>query len=413
MIKLLGLQVFDGPSVYSHKPVARLFVKMEEYIDTPSTEIEGFYSHLTSHFPGLKSHFCSKGYAGGFLERLKEGTYLAHIIEHLCLEVQSVLGYNVKYGKTRRAEDDCYDIVFGYEKRQIIEPCVHFVMDFIISFLKMKKFDFIKRFSQIKEMNKQEVVDLCRPVPGLIISAAGKADNTALCREISTLLLKAGYHTGIAAAQGLFRDGICIDERNAADYAGAKKILADPFMDAVILETGWQSILKDGLAYNKADVCIFTGMEADSLKNSNKGSRQDQDGMERMLHIQSLAVEAVKKEGICVLNADDACIVPLMERARGRFILYGKNENTPVMKNHMIRGGEAVFTEKGSIFSMKDRYKKRLALLEDIHFFSASSDDAIYTALAAAAACIAIEVCTDKTDNHLLQKLGTIRTSSV
>jgi hypothetical protein len=251
MIKLLGLQVFEGPSVYSHKPAVRLSVKMEEYIDTPSTELEGFYTYLTSHFPGLKSHFCSKGYPGGFLERLREGTYLAHIIEHLCLEMQSTLGYDVKYGKTRRAEDDCYDIVFGYRKRQIVEPCVHFVMDFIISFLMKKRFDFKKRFSKIKEINKQEVLELHKPVPKLLISVAGKADNSALCREVSKLLRRAGYRTGTADAQGLFIDGICIDERNAANYAGAKKILADPCVDAVVLETSRQSILQDGLAYKK------------------------------------------------------------------------------------------------------------------------------------------------------------------
>lgn len=51
-------------------------------------------------------HKCAKGYVGGFVERLREGTYLAHVTEHLCLETQRISGYDIKHGKARQVEDE-------------------------------------------------------------------------------------------------------------------------------------------------------------------------------------------------------------------------------------------------------------------------------------------------------------------
>jgi cyanophycin synthetase len=134
------------------------------------------------------------------------------------------------------------------------------------------------------------------------------------------------------------------------------------------------------------------------------GNTQDED-MEVVLHIQSLTVEAVKQGGVSILNADDPCIVPLMKRAKGRIILYGRNENTPVMKKHITRGGEAVYAEKGIVFAVKERLKHRL--------FSIREDESIPAALAAAAAVSALKLDFVVKEHHLLQKLGVINTRSV
>ena len=38
------------------------------------------------------------------LKRLKEGTYLAHICEHIIIAIQNILGIDVAYGKAREIE---------------------------------------------------------------------------------------------------------------------------------------------------------------------------------------------------------------------------------------------------------------------------------------------------------------------
>ena len=68
------------------------------------------------------------GREGGFAERLHEGTYLPHVAEHVILEMQYALGYDVTFGKTRRRDDLCYQIVFRYENEPVAFGCARAVV---------------------------------------------------------------------------------------------------------------------------------------------------------------------------------------------------------------------------------------------------------------------------------------------
>ena len=54
---------------------------------------------LAAALPTLWEHRCSEGRPGGFLERLRAGTYMGHILEHVVLELQSLAGLEVDYGE--------------------------------------------------------------------------------------------------------------------------------------------------------------------------------------------------------------------------------------------------------------------------------------------------------------------------
>lgn len=408
MIQMLDFKIFDGPSIYSHKPVAKILLKMEEYIDTPSTEIEGLYDYLVSHFPGLSSHYCSKGYEGGFLERLSEGTYLAHIIEHLCLEIQNCLGYQVRYGKTRRAKEDCYDIVFAYENKQVVKACTYFIIDYVKSFLNKQYFDFENGMAFINEAKNQEVQTLYDLISIPIIAVTGTSGKTTTIKIISDILSNSGYKVGIATTQGIYKNNICIKEGNATGYASAKKVINDSTIQIAILETSGNSILQEGLAYTKADVAVFTNLAANDL------GIKDIDAMTDLLHIKSLVVEAVKNDGVSVLNGDDPYASDFMERAKGRIILYSLNRNTPIINNHMNRGGEIIWCENGSIYAIKEGIKRIIIDVADIP--ATLNDSPIcnsYNAMAAISACYALGISLDTIADYFFQNEGTISTSRV
>lgn len=114
-MKLLDITVYRGRNIYSHKTVVKMVVDLLDYADTPTNEIEGFNDALLACFPGLKKNTCSLGYEGGFLERLRTGTYLGHVLEHVILDMQCTLGYDVKYGRTRLWEAPSkYSVIFEY-----------------------------------------------------------------------------------------------------------------------------------------------------------------------------------------------------------------------------------------------------------------------------------------------------------
>jgi len=112
-IELIRQRVFEGPNVHALFPVIEAYVDLGDWVETPSSE--GLAQKLTSLLPEIKKHTCSKGYEGGFIERLEEGTYPAHMIEHIALSIQNSVGSDVSFGKSRRDEGSIYKVVISYE----------------------------------------------------------------------------------------------------------------------------------------------------------------------------------------------------------------------------------------------------------------------------------------------------------
>ncbi|MEO1590274.1 MAG: cyanophycin synthetase [Cyanobacteria bacterium J06632_22] len=120
-MKILKTLTLRGPNYWSirHTQLIVIRLDLEELEDRPSNEIPDFYEGLKATLPSLYDHFCSPGRHGGFLERVQEGTYLGHIVEHVALELQTLAGMPVGFGRTRStAEDGVYQVVFEYENEQ-------------------------------------------------------------------------------------------------------------------------------------------------------------------------------------------------------------------------------------------------------------------------------------------------------
>ncbi len=113
---IVSSHAYQGKNIYSYKPVVKLVVDLGKYADTPTKDIGGFNDAIQELLPGLKKHCCCKGHEGGFIERLEEGTYFAHVIEHIALELQARLGYDIRFGKTRETgKKGVYNVIYGYE----------------------------------------------------------------------------------------------------------------------------------------------------------------------------------------------------------------------------------------------------------------------------------------------------------
>src|SRR5215216_1925291 len=112
MIEIRGTKLYRGPSVWARTPVIHLTLDIGELEDRPTNTIPGFSERLTELIPSLYDHECSLGHSGGFLERLREGTLVAHVVEHVALELQIPAGLEVTRGKTRGTDDPgVYDVV--------------------------------------------------------------------------------------------------------------------------------------------------------------------------------------------------------------------------------------------------------------------------------------------------------------
>lgn len=93
---------------------------LEQLEEMPTNKIEGFSPRLEKMFPTMLSHRCSKDYEGGFFERVKEGTWMGHVIEHIALEIQSLAGMECGFGRTRgTGTKGVYNVVFSYMEENV------------------------------------------------------------------------------------------------------------------------------------------------------------------------------------------------------------------------------------------------------------------------------------------------------
>ncbi|MCL6548162.1 MAG: cyanophycin synthetase [Alicyclobacillus sp.] len=131
-MKIVWVRHIDGPNVYTYRPVLVARVDLGAWTERESYSVPGFPDRLLQALPGLREHHCAKGQPGGFVERLYSGTYFGHVLEHVALELASLCGLNVHFGKTLYAgRPGQYDVVMECEafecQRYLLERAVDVV----------------------------------------------------------------------------------------------------------------------------------------------------------------------------------------------------------------------------------------------------------------------------------------------
>ena len=119
-LRILETRVLRGPNYWAREPVIRLLVDLGTLEDFPSTKIPGFTDALVALIPTLEDHACSLGRRGGFITRLRDGTWVGHIAEHIALEFQNLAGTDVRHGKTRSAGPrGQYNCIYEYREETV------------------------------------------------------------------------------------------------------------------------------------------------------------------------------------------------------------------------------------------------------------------------------------------------------
>ena len=119
-LRILETRVLRGPNYWAREPVIRLLVDLGVLEDFPSDKIPGFTDALVALLPTLEDHACSLGRRGGFITRLRDGTWVGHIAEHVALEFQNLAGTDVRHGKTRSAGvRGQYNCIYEYREEAV------------------------------------------------------------------------------------------------------------------------------------------------------------------------------------------------------------------------------------------------------------------------------------------------------
>ncbi len=124
-MKVLRVARLGGPNIWANFPVLEAYVDLGHFEELPSNLIPGFVDRLKTWLPTMVEHRCSIGERGGFFQRLDTGTWLGHVLEHVTLEIQSLIGRKVGFGRARDGYGyGQYKVAIEYHEESVGRACL-------------------------------------------------------------------------------------------------------------------------------------------------------------------------------------------------------------------------------------------------------------------------------------------------
>ncbi|MGB4812737.1 MAG: cyanophycin synthetase [Methylophilaceae bacterium] len=138
-LKILPLR---GPNIWTYRPVLEVWLDIGVLEDSPSNTISGFYERLSTWLPTLIEHRCGVGERGGFLERVREGTWPGHILEHVVLELQTLAGMQGGFGKARSTSvRGIYKVVVRSRSEKVSRAALNTGRDLVMAAIENRPFE--------------------------------------------------------------------------------------------------------------------------------------------------------------------------------------------------------------------------------------------------------------------------------
>ncbi len=173
-MKIVDIKVMKGPNYWSNKRHKLIVMRLDlqETEEKPTHKIPGFAERLEATFPTMYEHRCSEGAPGGFFSRVKEGTWMGHVIEHIALEIQTLAGMDCGYGRTREtSEKGVYHVVFSYYEEKAGIFAARAAVDIAQSLMDSTLYDLPACIQKLREIREDERLG---PSTGSIVDEAIK-----------------------------------------------------------------------------------------------------------------------------------------------------------------------------------------------------------------------------------------------
>lgn len=217
-MNIISIQNYPGKNIYCNRPVIRAELDLGSLYDTPTKELKSFNESLVKILPGIARHFCSCGYEGGFNDRLHEGTYPAHVTEHIVLELQTLAGYKVSYGKSRVTDEpSIYNVIFEYVNEKSALECLLAAVEIFNSLAEELEPDIVSIIDRIIKVSSE--TDLGPSTRAIFDEASKRGIPVTQLGNESLLQLGYGKYSRLLEASLTDATG-CL----SADIAGNKQL---------------------------------------------------------------------------------------------------------------------------------------------------------------------------------------------
>jgi len=191
-IEFLKIVHLRGPNMWTYRPVLEAWVDIGELENHPSNTLPGFNERLTRWLPGLLGHRCSYGEEGGFVKRLEEGTWPAHIMEHVTLELQNQAGMPGGFGRARSMTQlGRYKVIVRAWHPDVTRAALYAARDLVMAAVNDTAFDVVATIKRLHELADRMMLG---PSTACIVDAAdSKARRIPYIRLNDGNLVQLGY----------------------------------------------------------------------------------------------------------------------------------------------------------------------------------------------------------------------------
>lgn len=168
--------MLKGPNYWSvRRPkLIQMKLDLEEMEQRPTNKVPGFRERLEIMIPSLIEHRCSEDIRGGFFQRVDEGTWMGHVIEHIALEIQTLAGMDTGFGRTRSTESEkegVYYVVFSYMEEDAGVYAANAAVQITQALIDGTEHDLANDIQQMREIREATRLG---PSTGCIVDEAAK-----------------------------------------------------------------------------------------------------------------------------------------------------------------------------------------------------------------------------------------------
>jgi cyanophycin synthetase len=169
-IEIIDVLSLRGPNIWTYRPVLEAWVDIGDLEDSPSNTIPGFYERLTAWLPSLVEHRCGLGVHGGFLMRLREGTWPGHIMEHVMIELQNLAGMQSGFGKAREtSKRGVYKVAVRARHAEVSRAALVAARDLVMAAIEDRPYDVKSTVDHLRNILESVALG---PSTGCIVEAA-------------------------------------------------------------------------------------------------------------------------------------------------------------------------------------------------------------------------------------------------
>jgi cyanophycin synthetase len=192
-----------------------------------------------------------------------------------------------------------------------------------------------------------------------IVAVSGTNGKTNTVSLVSAMLSAAGRSLGSADSLAVRARGRVLEEADGARYHAARRLLMNPFLDALVLEVAEAEVLDEGLPFDRCDVAVVT-----NLGSGDHLGRTYFETLEVAVKAVRAPVDVVLKRGTAVLNADDPAVVEMAESCKGQIAYFGRSPDAQPLKDHLARGGLGLTVLDGQVVAIRNNQREYLFELD-------------------------------------------------